>query len=181
MRRLTQFTRLTSFTVLALASATLTTAAIAKSGAQWQQLAAQSKLSLVQAIESATRTVPGTVIDAELDQGDAAGARYELEVITPNGDSVEVWVNAVTGQAAQHKNEGKAKRKDLQRLEDAKATLPQAIQSATTHTPGTAVAAELDSHWGTTSYQVDVLQADGVLMEVKVDAADGRVIRAKRD
>jgi uncharacterized membrane protein YkoI len=64
---------------------------------------------------------------------------------------------------------------------DAKASLPQAIQSATTHTPGTAVSAELDNHWGTTSYQVNVLQADGVLMEVKVDAADGRVIRAKRD
>ena len=166
---------------VAFATLAFCTLVSAKSGAQWQQLTAQSKLSLVLAIDSATRAVPGTVIEAELDEGDQAGARYEMEVITPNGDSVEVWVNAVTGQAAQHKNDGKAKRKDLQRLEAAKASLPQAIQSATTHTPGTAVSAELDNHWGTTSYQVNVLQADGVLMEVKVDAADGRMIRAKRD
>ncbi len=166
---------------LALATAAFCTLACAKSGAEWLQLTAQSKLSLIQAIDNATRAVPGSVIEAELDKGDQAGARYELEVITPNGESVEVWVNAVTGQATPYKNDGKAKRKDLQRLESAKASLPQAIQSATTHTPGTAVSAELDNHWGTTSYQVNVLQADGVLMEVKVDAADGRVIRAKRD
>lgn len=173
--------RFARLTVLALASAALTTAAIAKSPAEWQQLSTQAKVSLGQAIDSATRTVPGNVIDVELDKGDAAGARYELEVITPNGDSVEVWVNAATGQAAQHKNDGKAKRKDLQRLEAAKASMPQAIQSATAHTPGTPVSAELDSHWGATTYQVNVLQSDGVLMEVKVDATDGRVIRAKRD
>lgn len=181
MRRIARFAHFARLTALTLACAALTPAVFAKSGAQWLQLTAQSKLNLLQAIDSATRAVPGTVIEAELDQGDAAGARYELEVITPNGDSVEVWVDAVSGQAAQHKNDGKAKRKDLQRLEDAKASMPQAIQSATTHTPGTPVGAELDNHWGTTSYQVNVLQADGVLMEVKVDAADGRVIRAKRD
>lgn len=166
---------------VALASAAFCTLVSAKSPAEWQQLTAQSKLSLTQAIERAVQAVPGQVIEAELDRGDPAGARYELEVITPNGDSVEVWVDATTGQAAQHKNDGKAKRKDLKRLEDAKASLPQAIQSATSHIPGTAVSAELDNHWGTTSYQVNVLQADGVLMEVKVNAADGKVIRAKRD
>jgi uncharacterized membrane protein YkoI len=94
---------------------------------------------------------------------------------------VEVWVNALTGQAAQHKNDGAAKRKDRQRLEKAKSTIEQAIQAATKHTPGKAVSAELDSHWGRTTYQIDVLQADGVLMEVKIDAVGGEVIRAKKD
>lgn len=164
-----------------LATALLCTLASAKSPAEWQQLTAQTKLTLTQALERATQAVPGNVIEAELDKGDAAGARYELEIITPNGDNVEVWVNAMTGQTAQHKNDGKAKRKDLDRLEKAKASMPQAIAAATAHTPGTPVGAELDNHWGTTSYQVNVLQSDGVLMEVKVDATDGKVIRAKRD
>lgn len=166
---------------LALAAALACSGVAAKSPAEWQNLTAQAKVSLVQAIERATQAVPGKAIDAELGDGKHAGVRYEVEVITPAGDSVEVWVDAATGQASQHKNDGKAKRKDLQRLEEAKASIHQAIQSATAHTPGTPVNAELDAHWGKTSYQVDVLQADGALMEVKVDAADGKVIRAKRD
>jgi uncharacterized membrane protein YkoI len=125
--------------------------------------------------------VPGKAIEAQLDDGDGMGPRYEIEIITPAGDSVEVWVNALTGQAAQHKNDGAAKRKDRQRLEKAKSTIEQAIQAATKHTPGKAVSAELDSHWGRTTYQIDVLQADGVLMEVKIDAVGGEVIRAKKD
>ncbi len=68
---------------------------------------------------------------------------------------------------------------DRQRLEKAKSTIEQAIQAATRHTPGTPVSAELDSHWGQTSYQVEVLQANGTLMEVKIDAVGGEVIRAQ--
>lgn len=176
-----RFSPLAGALALSLALGAGAGTALAKSPAQWQQLTAQSKLSLGQAVERAIQAVPGNAIGAELEAADQAGARYEVEVITPNGESVEVWVDASTGQTALHPNDGKAKHKDLQRLEDAKASMQQAIRAATAHTPGTAVGAELDRHWGTTSYQVDVLQADGVLMEVKVDAADARVLRAKRD
>ncbi|MBB1648737.1 PepSY domain-containing protein [Delftia sp. UME58] len=166
---------------LALTCATAALPAAAKSVAEWQTITSQAKIPLEQAITRATQAVPGKAIEAQLDDGDGMGPRYEVEVITPAGDSVEVWVNAITGQAAQHKNDGAAKRKDRQRLEKAKSTIEQAIQAATKHTPGTPVSAELDSHWGQTSYQVEVLQANGTLMEVKIDAAGGEVIRAKKD
>lgn len=171
----------TPLSALALAAALACGSVAAKSPAEWQELTTRAKVSLVQAIEHATRAVPGKVIDAELGDSKHNGLRYDVEVITPAGERVEVWVDAMTGQASQHKNEGPAKRKDMERLQDAKATIHQAIQSATAHTPGTPVNAELDAHWGKTSYQVDVIQADGALMEVKVDAADGKVIRSKRD
>ncbi len=171
----------TAAIILALSCATATLPVAAKSVAEWQAITSQAQLALDQAITRATQAVPGKAIEAQLDDGDGSGPRYEIEIITPAGESVEVWVNAITGQAARHKDDGAAKRKDRQRLEKARSTIEQAIQMALKHTPGKAVSAELDSHWGRTSYQVDVLQADGVLMEVKVDAVGGEVIRAKRD
>nr|WP_289241160.1 PepSY domain-containing protein [Delftia sp.] len=121
---------------LALTCATAALPAAAKSVAEWQTITSQAKIPLEQAITRATQAVPGKAIEAQLDDGDGTGPRYEIEVITPAGDSVEVWVNAITGQAAQHKNDGAAKRKDRQRLEKAKSTIEQAIQAATRHTPG---------------------------------------------
>ncbi|WP_370678577.1 PepSY domain-containing protein [Comamonas sp. GB3 AK4-5] len=166
---------------LSLALAAMSSLAMAKSPAEWQQLVAQSKLTLNQAIVQATQAVPGTVIDAELDDGDLQAPHYAVEIITPAGESVEVKVDAVSGQAGPAKHDGKAKNKDMQRLKAAKTSMQQAIEAATAHTPGTAVGAELDNHWGTTSYQVNVLQADGQMMEVKINAANAQVLRAKRD
>ena len=168
-------------TAIALAAASCCSFALAKSPAEWQQLVQQSQVSLPQALEHATKVVPGTVLEASLDDGDKAPPRYEVEVINAAGENVEVWVDAATGNATLHKNEGAAKNKDKKRVQEAKTSMAQAIQSAVAHTAGTPVAAELDDHWGKTSYQVDVLQANGVLMEVKVDAADGKVLRAKPD
>lgn len=164
---------------LSLAAASLT--AQAASPAQWQAITSQLQVNLEQAIGHATQAVPGKVLDIELDDGDGTGPRYEVEILTPAGDSVEVWVNGASGQASQHENDGKAKRKDVQRAQTAKITITQAVQAALAHTPGRAVKAELDSHWGTTTYQVDVLQADHTVMEVKLDAADGKAIRARLD
>lgn len=168
-------------TLLALAAAGLAFSAQADSAAQWQTRAGHLHVSLEQAVKNATQAVPGTVFEIELDDGDGAGLRYEAQVLTTAGDSVEVWVDGATGQARQHEHDGKAKRKDAERVRQAKIGIAQAVAAATAHTPGRAVKAELDNHWGKVSYQVDVLQADFTVMEVKLDAADGKVLRAKRD
>lgn len=167
--------------LIAIAVAGLSLTAQAASPAKWQSMTQNLQVNLEQAVQHATKTVPGKVIEIELDDGDGAGVRYEAHVLTPAGDSVEVWVDGANGQARQHENDGKAKRKDAQRAQEAKINITQAIQAAVAHTPGKAVKAELDNHWGTTTYQVEVLQADHSLIEVKVDAADGKVLRAKRD
>lgn len=174
-------TRTTSWMAAAVVAASLSGAAHAVSPAQWQAMRQQWNISLEQAVQNATRAVPGDVIEVELEPSKSAGARYEVQVLTPAGESVEVWVDAASGQARPHAQDGKAKRKDLERLQQARINLTQAVQAAQTHTPGQAVKAELDNHWGTTTYQVDVLQPDNTVMEIKVDAANGQILRAKKD
>ena len=167
--------------VLASVLSTTGLSAIAASPAQWQAQTSNLQISLEQALQNAVKAMPGTVIEIELDDGDGQGVRYEAEVLTPTGDNVEVWIDGANGQARVHENNGKAKRKDKERVQAAKIDIHQAIRAATAHTPGKAVKAELDNHWGTTTYQVDVLQPDFSVMEVKVDAANGNVLRAKKD
>lgn len=173
--------RLHRTTLAALVTASLTMAAHAKTPAQWQALTSTVQVSLPQAIAASTQAVPGKVLHIEIDDGDGAGTRYEAEVLTATGEEAEVWVNAATGQAGLHKNDGAAKRKDKQRAQDAKISIEQAITAATAHIAGKPVKAKLDSHFGTVTYEVDVLQADHTLMEVKINAADGKVISSKRD
>lgn len=170
-----------STALLTATAAAFTLGAQADTPAQWQALTSNLQVTMEQAITKATETVPGKVYEIELDDGDGAGVRYEAQILTPAGDSVEVWVNAASGQASQHENDGKAKRKDVKRAQEAQIDIMHAVQAATVHTPGKAVKAELDSHWGKTTYQIDVLQADHTVMEVKLDAVEGKVIRAKRD
>ena len=164
---------------LTLASAGIT--ANATTPAQWQAKTKSVQVSLEQALQNAVQAVPGSVIDIELDDGDGQGVRYEAEVITPLGESMEIWVDGTSGQVRTHESNGKAKRKDIERMQAAKIDMQQAIRAATTHVPGNAVKAQLDNHWGTVTYQVDVLQPDFTVMEVKVDASNGNVLRAKKD
>lgn len=168
-------------TSAALLALSLGLSAHADTPAQWQALTAPLKVNLEQAIANTTQAVPGTVIEIDLDDGDGAGVRYEAQVLTPQGESVEVWVDGVTGHARMHENDGKAKRRDAERAKTAKISIVQAIQAATAHTPGKPVKAELDNHWGNVSYEVDVLKADHTVMAIKVDAISGKILRAKPD
>ena len=166
---------------LAFALTTTGFTAMATTPAQWQAKTSNVQITLEQALQNAVKAVPGTVIEIELDEGKGQGVRYEAEVLTPTGESMDVWIDGASGQARVHESNGKAKRKDQERAQAAKIDMPSAIRAATTHTPGKAVKAELDNHWGTVTYQVDVLQPDFTVMEVKVDASNGNVLRAKKD
>ena len=170
-----------SLAILALGVAITSHSAYAASPAQWQALSSQVKITLLQAVQAATQAVPGQVLEIEIDDGDGAGPRYEAEVISTTGDKVEVWVDATSGVARLHENDGKAKRKDVQRLQEATITLTQAVQSALAHTAGQAVKAELDSHWGKLRYEVDVLQADHTIMQVQLNATTGQVLHTQKD
>ncbi len=68
-------------------------------------------------------------------------------------------------------------------VKDAKVTIDQAIKTASEKVPGTVVEAELEKKHGKTVWEVEVLGADGNVMEVHIDAATGAVIdtEAKKD
>ena len=177
------------FRVVAL-SAVLSLSAVAlpvlaKSGAEWQAISNQATLTLEQAIDKAAQAVPGKAVEAELDQDghghQGAGLHYEVKLLTPANEEVDVHVNAVNGEAALYKNKGTAKNKEVKRAAEAKISLNQAIAAATAHTAGKAVEADLGSDWGKTSYSVKVLQADGTVMKIKLDALTGQVTGSKKD
>lgn len=175
---------LSARTLAVAGAASLAMGAWADSPAQWQALMAPLKVSLEQAVKAAEQATPGKVIDVELDDGDkgsGAGPRYEAKVLNAEGQRAEVWVDAVSGQARVHERDTRTKSKDVQRAQDATLSITQAVQAATAHTAGKAVKAELDSHRGTTVYKVDVLQADHTVMEIKLDAKSGAVLRAQPD
>ena len=66
-------------------------------------------------------------------------------------------------------------------LAKARISLSQAIGSAETHAAGKAVKAELDSERGPLVFNVEVITADNKVMDVTVDANDGKVLSSQLD
>jgi len=74
---------------------------------------------------------------------------------------------------------GKEKEEDCnvaELVKDAKVTIDQAIKTAVDKVPGTAVEAELEKKHDKTVWEVEILEADGKMTEVHIDAATGDVI-----
>lgn len=61
-------------------------------------------------------------------------------------------------------------------VKDTKITIEQAAKTAREKVPGTVVEAELEKKHGKTTWEVEVLGADGKVTEVCIDAATGDVI-----
>jgi uncharacterized membrane protein YkoI len=60
------------------------------------QMAAQAKVTIDQAIKTASDRQPGRVIEAELEKKHGK-AVWEVEVVTPSGKIVEVHIDADSG------------------------------------------------------------------------------------
>lgn len=154
----------------------------AKSGSEWQALTAAAPLSLTQAVEKALAAAPGRVLDVELEKGKrGAPPSYEVSLVSDANEEVKLHVNAVTGEVRKERNKGQAKLKDVRRLMGTQLTLVQAVDAAVAHTPGKPLEAELDGKEDRSYYEVKVLQANQTVMEIKLDAATGQVLQAKRD
>lgn len=65
-------------------------------------------------------------------------------------------------------------------LARAMVSLVQAIGTAEAHAGGKAAKAELEDRRGTIGFEVEVVRADGMVFEVKLDA-DGKVLSSKQD
>jgi uncharacterized membrane protein YkoI len=76
-------------------------------------------------------------------------------------------------------DKGKKEKEDIKvtdLVKDAKVTIDQAIKTAGDKVQGTIVEAELEKEHGKTVWEVEVLGADGHVMQVHIDAATGDVI-----
>ena len=88
---------------------------------------------------------------------------------------------ATAGGLAYAKQTGILENDAVVDLAKAKISLSQAIGSAETHAAGKAVKAELDSERGPVVFNVEVITADNKVMDVRVDATDGKVLSSQLD
>ena len=156
--------------------------AFAKSGAEWLALTGSVQVGLNQAVEKAQAVVAGKAIEAELEEGKkGALPYYAVTLVSATNEEVKLRVNATTGDAAIEKNKGAAERKDSKRLAEAQITLAQAVDAAIAAVPGKPLEAQLDSDWGKTRFKIKLLQADQVVMKVRVDPVSGAVTDSEKD
>lgn len=66
-------------------------------------------------------------------------------------------------------------------LAKAKISLGQAVSTAEAQAGGKATRAELDGERGSVVFNVEVVTADSKVIDVRVDAVDGKVLSSKQD
>jgi len=88
----------------------------------------------------------------------------------------QLTVIAVTGLMLTFSTPAWSGNKHADLAKDAKVTLDQAVKTALEKIPGTAVEAELEKKHGKTVWEVEILDADGKVTEVHIDAGTGTVI-----
>ena len=88
---------------------------------------------------------------------------------------------ATAGGLALAKETVRAENDAVSDLAKAKITLVQAVGAAEAQASGKATKAELEGERGTLVFNVEVVAADGKVLDVKIDAADGKVLSSKQD
>ena len=63
----------------------------------------------------------------------------------------------------------------------AKISMAQAMDAALAAVPGKVLKAELDDENGFLLYEIEVVTANKTVMEIKVDAGDGKILATKQD
>ena len=144
--------------------------------------AAQSKISLQQAITIGNKAVKGDVVSAEFDRNDySRTAEYELAIIA-NNTEYEVKVDANTGKVLRSKQErlDADDKAEYNAMKRATVTLTQAMQTAAQHVKGKAIGVEFDMKKGQPVYKVEVAEGNQA-HKVIIDSMTGKVISSRLD
>ncbi|MDR0216985.1 MAG: PepSY domain-containing protein [Comamonas sp.] len=159
-----------------------TALAQAKSASQWLIITAGVQIGIQQAMEKAQIVAPGQVMEIELEEGrKGAAPYYKVMLVNADKELVRLRVNAKTGDAAIDEKEGRVESQYLERLAAAQISLAEAVDAAMAARPGKPLEARLDPDWGKARYQIKLLQADQVVMKVRVDPVSGAVIGSGKD
>lgn len=149
----------------------------------------QAKLSLEQAIETALKELPeGKAVEAELELEEGA-AVYEVEILA-GGKHMMVAIDATDGTVKGVEEEAEETEDEAECEEElaetgaaqAKLTLSQALAAALEQFPGgKAFEAEAERKEDKLVFEIELLAADNRIMEVEVDAATGKVVKAEEE
>lgn len=142
--------------------------------------AAQSKISLEQAIVITKKTIKGDVVSADFDQNDhSAGGNYEVKTIA-NNTEYKVKIDANSGKVLSNKQE-KLDKEDIAEynaMKKSKTSLNQAIQKANQSVKGKVIEAGFDMDFGKPTYKIEIIKATKV-HKVVVDSMTGKIIRSQ--
>ncbi|MGI5323977.1 PepSY domain-containing protein [Actinomadura nitritigenes] len=131
-----------------------------------------------QAMAAALKTAPGTVGEADLDDGG-----WEIEVLTADGTWHEVKVGAanakVTADRADRGSDADAA--EAQGLKNAEVTAQQAAATALKTVPGAVTSVELENDGAKPAWEVEITGQDGARHELLVDGAAGTVTQNKAE
>ncbi|SLJ84022.1 PepSY domain-containing protein [Psychrobacter sp. DAB_AL43B] len=142
--------------------------------------AAQSKISLEQAIVIAKKTIKGDVVSADFDQHNhSAGGNYEVKIVA-NNTEYEVKIDANSGKVLSNKQE-KLDKEDIAEynaMKKSKTSLNQAIQKANQSVKGKIIEAGFDIDFGKPAYKVEIVKGTQV-HKVVIDSMTGKIIRSQ--
>ncbi len=171
--------------VLSIAGVSTAAIAVGQSASTKTQVseavaAAQSKISLEQAIVIAKKTVKGDVVSADFDQHDhLTGGNYEINIVA-NNTEYEVKVDANSGKVLSNKQE-KLDKEDMAEynaMKKSKISLNQGMQKANQSVKGKVIEADFDMDFGKPAYNIEIIKGTQV-HKVVVDSMTGQIIRSQ--
>lgn len=170
--------------ILAASSATISVAQAATPNVKISEAvaAAQSKISLEQAIAIGQKTIKGDLVSAKFDQnGYSAGGKYDVKFIAHNTE-YKLRVDADTGKVLSAKQE-KLDKDDIAKykaMKNSKVSLVQAMQKATQDVNGKVIEAGFDIDNGKSVYEIKVAKGNQI-HKVVIDSMTGKVISSRLD
>ncbi|MGM8909846.1 PepSY domain-containing protein [Psychrobacter sp. 1U1] len=184
-----KLTTLGACLTLALTTGALSTAVIAANYSDEVSMAQATKVSLKQAVATASKEAAGSLVSAELDDNDSdaqnGNSVYELEFSTDT-TSYEIKVDATTGKIVTSETEQLDKEDidDYKVQQQAKINMTDAIDIAEKQTNGHTLEIEFESDDDEmdhpTYYEVKVLK-DNQIFELNIDAETGAVFENSID
>ncbi|OLF39154.1 MULTISPECIES: PepSY domain-containing protein [unclassified Psychrobacter] len=184
-----KLTTLGACLTLAMTTGALSTAVVAANHSDEVSVAQAAKVSLKQAVATASKEASGSLVSAELDDKDSDAQKgnsvYELEFSTDT-TSYEIKVDAMTGEIVTSETEQLVKDdiNDYQVQQQAKIKMTDAIDIAEKQTDGRTIEIEFeiddDEIDHPTYYEVKVLK-DNQIFELNIDAKTGTVFENSID
>jgi uncharacterized membrane protein YkoI len=132
------------------------------------------KIEAADATNTAVAKAPGRVVDLEL-RSKGGKAVWEVDILGADGKVMEVDVDADSGAVNDSESTEPKVGERVAMLKAAKIEAADATKTAIAKAQGRVVDLELRSKGGKTVWEVDILGADGKVVEVDVDADSGAV------
>jgi uncharacterized membrane protein YkoI len=127
-------------------------------------------LPLSQILRAVLADHPGQIVDVELERDREDRAVYEVELLTADGRTLELVIDARSGQPLDDGSHGHPAGEPLR-------PLPDILDQLRASHPGTVVEVELErDRAGRRYYEIDIRDADGRTLELRIDAVTGVIL-----